>query len=142
MEVGQGHRRQPCLFKKRHIYVYMKDLIRKILKESSDWDWVDDVPDGFRLEPKVIYYTEPPLNPDEAIFFFNSITNPPRRIEHIKDSITKHNRSLSYIVIDDTISSSWNDEGGVEKAISMGNKLYSIDRSGYDTMDIGPLFRE
>jgi hypothetical protein len=34
----------------------MKDLIKKILKESDEWDWIDDIPQGVVLEPNTVYY--------------------------------------------------------------------------------------
>jgi hypothetical protein len=54
----------------------MKELIKKILKESEDdFEWIRDIDPAIAIEPKTIYYFEPKISWNQVEYFANRITN-------------------------------------------------------------------
>lgn len=51
----------------------MKNLIRKILRESDDFDWVRDISAGIKLEPNRTYYIDCGLTGFDEDIFLNKL---------------------------------------------------------------------
>lgn len=87
----------------------MRNLIKKILKESEDdgLDWVRDVPVGIELEPNTLYYFDPPLSIKEIPQFANRIIN---------------SNSIKKLLLDDfTNSLLYSGDPGVNYFVTMRN---------------------
>jgi len=113
----------------------------QLTESIDDFGWIDDIPESIELQPRTIYYAEPPLNGEQAIQLLQLITNPPKRTSYIIKRIKESESTLGYITVDDSVNwLGWNNVGGVSLAIENGLKL-DLNRKGYDRVDIGILFR-
>ena len=79
----------------------MRDLIKKILSESDEWDWVREIKPGITIEPKTVYYFEPKILWKDVPEFVDRIIGS----DHIKSLLLKFmeeyrdNTGITYFVI-------------------------------------------
>ena len=92
----------------------------------GDLDWIDNVPAGIELEPRTLYYFEPPLNVDEVYSLANRIINSDDIKEFMLTNFTRRNISgVNYFVTDGHLDMiiGWCDVIKKEEAIEIyGNR--------------------
>lgn len=76
----------------------MRDIIKKILRETDELDWIRSISDKFQVEPETIYYARPVLSEQDTRRFVEMLG--PELSSGVRNRIIDEAMELSFLSFD------------------------------------------